>query len=35
MDQVEDYDTYQCVNEIMNKFDDGNIECKTCRPACQ
>ena len=28
-------ETYECVMEIMKRFDDGDIVCDTCKPACQ
>merc|ERR1711971_261282 len=34
MDQNEGQETYECVMEIMNRFDDGDIVCGTCKPAC-
>ena len=34
-DRIEDQETYECVMEIMNRFDDGDIVCDTCKPACQ
>ena len=33
--RTEDQKTYECVMEIMNRFDDGDIVCDTCKPACQ
>ena len=25
---------YECVMDVMEKFDEGSIRCPTCRPAC-
>ena len=35
MDRKEDQARYECVMDIMDEFDNGDIECISCKPACQ
>ncbi len=32
---LEDRRTYQCVQEVFEKFDNGSFECQSCFPPCQ